>query len=201
VSDADLVAASDEGSSVVNSSSTFQSVVQDLTIRADAAGIDLENLSDTQKSALRSILGYTDSEWSTVLSTVSTELSAVTEEAPELTWDSYYEKSQEVTGGGSGDDDHIYYPESGGPIVSGLAASGIADADGCLEGDMAIAAWGWPSSSCLKSAGWFGIATFGTAVAASSCGAGNVLGCASMLGGAAAMVRTGSDMMRACRAE
>ncbi len=239
VSDQELVDASHRGATVVNGSSSLQRQVADMEARASAAGIDLQNLSQSEQENLQDLLGYTDAQWGDLLSHMQQEVHWVTLDAPELTWDSYNAKAEEVTGGEGSrestvymtdvtaggtnhrDDGRVYLRPWDDEIFrtannAGGAAYGYfhtrprelysyvtragraAECPATVDGHT-LAWWGWPSKDCLVSAGWFAIATFGSAVAAASCGSGNALACVSMLGGAAAMVKTGSDMVNTCR--
>lgn len=235
VTDDELINASNSGSSIVLNDTDFQALVDEFETRATNAGIDMDNPTDSVKENLQTILGYSDSEWNTLLSGIDSGINSTTTQVPELTWESYDAKADEVIASeddmplleGQGktprpseipgfessarlerhehaaetdfNDPEEYHRQVGQFNVNDLNGPPAAiRVDSCSDITMIDGPLAYSSSSCLGASAWFVGSTFGTAVAATACGGGNILACGSMLFGAAAMVRTGRDAWNAC---
>lgn len=91
VTDADVVAAVDDGGDFIQTRPQSRFFAMDIESRASAAGLDLANLTDYQADNLGDLLGYTSSEWDQILADLTDLMLDLETAVPELGMASYEE--------------------------------------------------------------------------------------------------------------
>jgi hypothetical protein len=182
VTDDELINAAEAGSELVGSNTAIQYWIADLEARASNAGVDLDLLSEDEQENLQHLVGYSDSEWDNLMTILHNEVANIFAHVPQLTWESYEDKAEEVLSGGCGDGGD---GSGGGRLDPGETGIESLDSESSR-------------SDCLSAAAWFVGAGFATGLAATGCGSGNIWLCGSFLYGTRSMVRLGQEAWNQC---